>query len=632
MDNDKISQLAEMGFSQEQSKLALQLANGNLEDAIAYLFDEPIEQPPLPPNQQHTPTNENNNQIIKYQDSVQIKNPKDIPDFGPLTSEDLLPSVNSDILQSSSDNNQNNNNVDWDQFEHIEQQDVESVFDYPIGYEKNETDYIPVILPKFKISSQSVIIALVAIFSQISQLKDVLLSKNFEDYGFSENWFTHEASNEIEIPEGLNEKEYKLIIEIQKFIIFLTTNLSNRLFISGETFCKNLPNELINQENDDWEEILKKFIPNLKTLVENILNQDIDKLFYSKVESISGQTASLHNFILDSDNKGSSIQESFDKLFWDGPELVTLTNLSKIIIIQVNGDELSYEIPQPIQIEEMFYPGIYSNDISSIIKSMNEKKEKVKIERNQITNKLMSLNSFEGKRIKTVLQNSINYIKSINENEALADLTKLTKNINNESEYLNNKLLQLNSDYVRYEIRNHENVLKSMKDANLPIPKPYKLIGIIVSDSDYFYKSKLYNNNVENWVYFTPDDDRNRVLRYRSETMSFDQVQQVITDLSKNGSKSFLLIYAEEDEKDEEDEEVDEVDEIETPENLKQFFIKDNELVKEQVEKAKENDIEIEETEVNNSDNNKENDDVKLIDLDDDYIDDDDTNNNKENA
>ena len=43
MSDEKIKQLQEMGFSQEQAANALKVSNNVLEVAIAHLFGEPVE-------------------------------------------------------------------------------------------------------------------------------------------------------------------------------------------------------------------------------------------------------------------------------------------------------------------------------------------------------------------------------------------------------------------------------------------------------------------------------------------------------------------------------------------------------------------------------------------------------------
>ena len=66
--DDNIKKLTEMGFSEEQAVNALNITKNDVESAIAYLFEDPIE----------IDTPSTNDQLVPYNDSVNVLNPNDI--------------------------------------------------------------------------------------------------------------------------------------------------------------------------------------------------------------------------------------------------------------------------------------------------------------------------------------------------------------------------------------------------------------------------------------------------------------------------------------------------------------------------------------------------------------------------
>ena len=81
-----VSKLTEMGFSAEQAQKALKATNGDMEAAIAYLFEEPIEVSPPIGASNNTLNQPNRNH--KSVESVEIRNPMDVPDFSELQAQE----------------------------------------------------------------------------------------------------------------------------------------------------------------------------------------------------------------------------------------------------------------------------------------------------------------------------------------------------------------------------------------------------------------------------------------------------------------------------------------------------------------------------------------------------------------
>ncbi|RCK55739.1 UBA domain-containing protein RUP1 [Candida viswanathii] len=602
MTNDKIKQLKEMGFTEEQATDALKASNNDLQLAIGHLFGDPISQPPPA-----TVENKENTQIVPYSDTIQVTNPQDIPDFTLLgdnsssTAEwgdfqqDSLPGAyeqtqtNSRSREVANDGDDDDDDDDYDDYDdystnnrHIDSRNsepIETLYDIPLSFAR-EPDVSPAVLPRATATLQSCLLSLLVSLSQITEFKQVYLSKDL-NYGFHENWFNPNTELEIEVPEEYeDQKLYRFVVEVQRILGFLTA-ASKRAFISGENLYKSLPEDFVSDE-DEWEDVIKKFYAHLATGAKAILGQDLSPFFLVEVECNDEERTDLSILQIDFEARGTSLQEGFNSLFWSSDLNPVFTKIGSLLTVQVFGDEDSYQT-QPFEVPEFFYPGLYGKDYQSLIKKMDRKKLSSHKERSGITGRLMEFSSFEGKKIKKILQNSIDYFATTDEREAHDDLLKLTEKIKSESVILNERLKALSQEYLKMDTTKPENILEVIEKEELLVPEKYVLTGVILSDSEYIYRANdLTTTDEEEWLCILIDQAYDRVLNFRSEAMSFDAVQSFVLEETKLNNKQLVLFYTAESAL---------KGTAKLPKKLAEFFDKDNHLVVKQTQEAKTDEI-----------------------------------------
>ncbi|RLV92699.1 hypothetical protein JA1_003046 [Spathaspora sp. JA1] len=584
MDQSKITQLQEMGFSQTQAESALQQTNFDLESAIAYLLGEHIQPPPptspqpRPPPTSPLTSQPIQNQLIRYEDTVNISNPEDIPNFS------------TEFSNSSNNTMQSRNVYDYVNLENSVTDSSSSINPFSIYDHFNtlQRDGFtpPAILPfRLREPKNFLIPILMIIGSNLQKFNQELLSKEF-DYAYVENWYRSEV-RDVDVPDAFtaNKSSYRFFIEVQRVLGYLNHDLSKRLLIGGENLLNKIPNELFTI-SESSQEFIKKLYGYLIQECE-LMGVSLGPLFNSIVQDEEGNQVGLSIFQIESEVRGANISETLDNLFWNSEENIgsnTLSYVSPIFTIEMlNYDE--QEPVQPMQLEEFFYPGIYSREYVSLITSMSSKRLEIAKERSLISNRIMSLNSFEGKKMKNILQKTIEYLATTGkEPESHDDLSRLSDNLKQETIILNDKLRQLNQEYAQLDVNNHENILQSLcTDPTIqpapPLPEKYYLIGIILSDAEYLYKTTTYKTPGQDWVYFLATSGENNIVNdFRRELMDFESVNVFFTEATKTGD-SFTLVYASESS-------LMEQGEVEFGEKLAGFFQADNQYLEQEIVRA----------------------------------------------
>lgn len=569
MSDEKIKQLQEMGFSQEQAANALKASNNVLEVAIAHLFGEPVE-----PSQE----NKENTQLVPYNetDTVPISNPLDIPKFP--SYRDTPTSSNggwSEIQDDELIENYEDDDLADQWTNNSKQTSPETIFDYPLAFTRLK-EMPPCVLPKVTGTLQSCLISLVVTLSQIGELRNAFFSEEF-DYGFDENWYTPNTELTIDTPEKYKDNSlYRFFVEIQRIFGFLSP-ASNRSFISGQNLFKSLPDDFAD-DDDDWEDVIKKVQKYISLGSQSILGRDLAPFFLSQVECNGEETTDLTILQIDYEVRGLNLQESLNSLIWNSELNPVFTKLGQLLTIQMFGDDDDGFQAQSFEIPEYFYPGIFSATYQEIIEKMNQKKLNATKERSGITTKLLGFSSFEGKKIKKILQSSIDYLATTDSKEAHDDLKRLSEKVQDESLALNDRLKFVNQEYLKMDVKNPDNILEMIEREGLPRPERYYLTGVIISDTEYIYRAKNLTTTdfeKEDWLYIVIDlGQNNKVLEYRTETMSFDALQSFILEETKLNRRQLILNYVAESSL---------KDLVKLPEKLVEFFDKDNQLLVEQV-------------------------------------------------
>lgn len=565
----QIKQLCEMGVSQEQAEKALQLANNDFEVAIGYIFDGFPE--------------EKENEYVA------------ISPVGIYESE----------AERSVEADEEDEDDGYDEFI-----DEENIFDeVPIlraidhpavlprsaGFMENYVLPIVVVLNEFDAWRESVLSPHERIerselsgLSQLSKVKELPaenpdndrskptvteLTEVTDQYDFlsipyNPNWATKKSKTVSAL-----RSDSQFIYELQKIVGFLSP-ASKRQFVSAAALLESLPTDFKKDLSviEDHEDLIGKFYQTLSN------HLDIAYLFTSTVQDLSEESESnLQVIPIDLELRGDDLYKSLNDLFWSDNNLgnVALSKIAPLLTIHIHGDEEEY-LRQPFKLDEVLFPEIYHSKYSSVVTDMTTKKAGINKRRLSITSKLMQFNSFEGKKIKQIL---LQVQKVFGEDEeAFTDLGDLNESVKAQTADYMSQLDSLNKEYRKLDIFEQDNVIENVAIAKGSPLTPYNLIGIILSDTEYLYRSKRYTNE---WVYFSAGyDNQRKVISYNIESVDYETVKTHVMERTSNDFTNGLVLF------------YGSVDEFERkvdlgiPEYLGSFFAQDNEYLASLIKEA----------------------------------------------
>jgi hypothetical protein len=568
MEEAKIKQLMDMGFSREMASDALAKSGNDSERAVAFLFGEATEdnQPQEPMPASYNSTTDTANEMIKYEDTVAIRNPQDIPP--------LVPGGN--FMNYGESNLKEFETPDYGyQYDDFESNDS-SIFETGILEQRSnfvrQENTPPVILPTHANIIGNYLVPLVMMFSQLKRFEAILYENtSFDEWNYDQNWFKQKLV--IEPPQDSDVNTSIFHAELQRMIAFLS-DLSERAFITSDNlvlyFTHDVRSPMTYPSGEDIEECIKRFYITL-----NESNVKFDGLFKSVVESTTEEAKNdFYSFVIDSESRRANIYESLNSLFWTDDENIgniRFVEVAPVLTFQLYGDEDSYQV-EPFEIQEEFYPEIYSDKYAEMINNLHQQRKNITQERIHLTNDIMSINAFEGKIVRSFLTMSIDHLKSCGKEEESDDLQNLKTNIIDMRTDLTSKLGDLSAKYAKLDYTKYENILHHIDESNLPQPKKYILLGAIVSDTNYFFKSKMLKNNDEGWFFIRPIHSQSQssiIIDYAVESIDFEGVKAYISDHTKDAAKQVVLLYGRQDLYDEDIE-------IEYPAPIRKFFEQDN--------------------------------------------------------
>ncbi|KAK6463661.1 hypothetical protein DFJ63DRAFT_335183 [Scheffersomyces coipomensis] len=532
-----------------------------------------------------------------------------------------------DIETNSADNYDIHSGMNEELDDEDDEDEEDSIYEKVQNYARID-NFPPVILNQTATYLENYIIPLIVILSQYDKFKYQLLKPDHThfNYGYSKQWFQHDSDLSIDIPDqfktGESSLSYRFMIEIQRLFAFLLPDYSKRSFMSGQILLNQLPTEfnyeLNNDRIEDIEDLIKKFYHILNSEYDKVFKSETDQgfmhdLFTSTIESIrdddieeggggEGSSRSGISVIpIDYDTRSRDLFSTISSMFWNDEIMddesigsVRFDDISPIITFQLSGDDEGFQT-QPFKIDEYFYPELFSSKYIRLIREMNFKKKKLVESRNSLTQNILSFNSFEGKPIKKILNHSLEFLKTIHQDESdegeiVQDLTNLTDSIRHITTDLTTELHSLSSKNLQYDIKNCDQILKyiesNLDDHLSEMPKRYILTGVITSDTEYFYKVKTKKSQEEedvevevatlfDWVHVTCfTNGMKKVIDFTIDYIEFSSVQQAILQFSKDKRRQFVFIYIDE-------ESFNESYEFKLSDELNQFFKQDNENLEE---------------------------------------------------
>ncbi|CUM63368.1 uncharacterized protein PRCAT00000941001 [Priceomyces carsonii] len=568
MNHNEISKLTDMGFSEEQAVKALDITNNDVELAIAYLFEDPIE------------VNDPNDDQRKsqYESTIEILNPLEIPDLSSYDKVGLDEQnhfEHRDLPAFGSEGNYQQDVADED-----EDDDETSVYSMSNRLLRGDSEP-PTVLPSENGRYENYLIPALQILSQVDKFVLMWVPNAKFDFGNDKTWYNPNYITEVNVPDTIELSKvssYKFVVELERLLGYLH-GLSSRSFISSKRLLLNIPHAggVIHSRAEEFEDLFDKLYATLNKSHEAIFGSEkrITNLFNSVVQSVQDEVKnSMTVLTIDHEARTRTIYESLNAMFWTDEDTlgdINFVEIAPILTIPLFGDSGYGVGPGPFTLHEYFYPQIYSSKYSNLVVDMNKKRRDIVSQRNEISKEMMALNSFEGKRVPGFLQASISFLKG-KDSSAEEDLLGLQEQLLQEKSDLSEKLGRLNEQYLKLDITQYENIL-DMISSQQDQPEPYLLIGVILSDTEYFYKDKSRSTQDEDWIHFNAILSKNNEINdYLLETMAFEGVQQSVYDFSRDASKSMILIYAS-------SEIFNENIDIVVPEELQKFFDDDNKIL-----------------------------------------------------
>ncbi|CAK7895045.1 hypothetical protein CAAN1_10S02762 [[Candida] anglica] len=583
---DKIAQLVDMGFSPEQASKALKATNNDVENAIGYLFEEPIEVESKPP----LPSRHND------QDTIQVSNPLDIPDFSALqayrteqevnetdseqTPDELdineLHVVNERQLKGEEDD-EDEEEEGYDKDHPMEDSvsknlspsdsDDESIDDNVSLFDKVKTyefdSSIPkLIIPSNPLQKENYFIPFIIILSQITKFQSIVFDKQFEnkDYGWDKNWFNEGILNLL-IPTDINKEQvpsFKFVVELQRLVGFIAKNDSKRLLISDKNFYQTLPKEFKNLLNDTLliEEIIPKIFEILKENILKTINQKdieiakrfkelLDEIFtFEVVNEEEDQKNDVCHIDIESNLHHANLYESFNELVW-GNELeqlgqIMFSQLADVLTVSRIGDDQynSYygnQSNSKFEILEEFYPEIYSSEYVGTIVEMNKLRESLFSEKVELVKRINHMNFFEGKKLEKILDKT----SLILEGESKLDIDNFRQVLEGKKSFVNEEIEKIGQQFKESDITVPENVIKRIENEGHSL-KPYIITGIIHSNTEYCYRKR----GSKQWVsvkYIV----KNSKEVVDAECQVFDSFEDLKPRLHTNGTQTCVYVKGE---------------------------------------------------------------------------------------
>lgn len=551
-----VSKLTEMGFSAEQAQKALKATNGDMEAAIAYLFEEPIEVSPPIGASNNTLNQPNRNH--KSVESVEIRNPMDVPDFSELQAQEthtnqtdplhfehyeysgdgeVRPQFNEESRMAQGSNSSSSSlpdtrTEDLDvqmRSDRLASDDENSEPSTPSIHDDEEMmmtrskDTPPVILIDRVGSRENVMVPLLTILAQLPRFRDLVWGADLGPY--CDTWY--KGDDKIS-PE----------LELRRVIAYLS-GLGHRAFISSHGVIRSL------SEGGTYGLELDELVPKMYEALIHYASDSVamQNLLQSTVESVEEDIQNkMYLFEVDLEYRASTVYDTLNGLFWS-QDLQNLGNIrlketGNVLTVQFLGDDEHYEI-QPLDIDEEFYPQIYAKSHSDQLLNMHQQKLEVGQKRVSVTNKIMLWSSFEGKRVPLFLEQVTNYLKEQNDEETVDDILAIKTQTAEEVAMLNKELEHINQQYSQLDVTNPNNVIKTFGQDGREAPPSYVLAGVVFSDIEYYYRT-----TDGQWIYICYEtSNTGQVVGYSIEKREFFVLKEQIKQRSRDASMVITLVY-----------------------------------------------------------------------------------------
>lgn len=501
--------LVDMGFSPEQAAGALKSTNNDVNQAIAYLFDDPIvvDNPSetVPPDLGTYPdkVSDISPPSAEHFDTVEVRNPGQIPSFDRYSQ--WYDSDEDEVPATAATKGRIDNILDCERPEPSDTSD-ELLAVEPSVVVVRRAGYL-----------ENYVFPLLSILAQIPGVAEALLGP---------------------VDDLANPESVAYVRRVQKIVYYLSHFMeTRRLFVWGTDLIDVLPRDfkadLANKIETTEEVVLRYYESFTHHFKEAGCGDNVERILLSSVEAIEDNRLSgLYILELELEQRGLDIYHAMNTLFWlNGVGSYRYKLVAKVVTFHLVPDDETFSV-QPFSVMEEFRPHIYAEVTSSTLLEMSAAKEIHQDELRQVTTEVLQLNFFEGKRVGLLLEASINHLQ--NEAQPLADLEELRLQIATRVATNNQRQEELRLQIEACDCKNPVHV--EAKTGPLPV---YRLRGLILLDSEYYFTVG------SQWYYFREVlGAEYRVSDYVVRPMDFEDVQDDIRGHTAKSTGALTIVYA----------------------------------------------------------------------------------------
>lgn len=474
--DESIAQLLEMGFSEEKAEVALQLANNNVEDALAFLLnDEEPSRPDIEPltgpssDQNQRPEDEDFSSNVRTrvdqidssmsdflitkdeqdQDDMSYKFTNSSEQTGPNFSSDQLdqrapelpgrPTVHTHPSESKNIKEFIDADLKRTLSTFVDQQltpnsdDVE-VDEYNVFQDFSKhlrPDFLPpVVVPGMRNLLVAYFAPLIMILHEVTPFRNTVMEHDFHDYGFDKTWYETAVKSRTNSDLG---SPSKFIFENQILLAFLDGD-SERFFASIKSLLASLPSYFLEdlERIESVDELLtcvhNTYIAELKK-TNDLVSSRFETLFHCKFNPLNQPEVHASCFSIEFEQIRSNLYRSlYSIIIGENSERendIDITQFSDIITIPILPPDDMFSLPssQEMLIPETFHPQVYSKEHSQVYKDIMNHHAELVNKRHQVTRDKQMLTSFRGQKVVDALRASLEALNAeIDELSLKADL------------------------------------------------------------------------------------------------------------------------------------------------------------------------------------------------------------------
>ncbi|QBM89215.1 UBA/TS-N domain-containing protein [Metschnikowia aff. pulcherrima] len=473
VNDSQIEMLQEMGFLRQQASEALTVSGNDLNKAIAFLFGEDDGSSGAGTQQLPYDVEQGVNHIL---DSVNIQNPHDIPNFvglyasttpleevrhyeRPISDDSVAPSSDSLVNMHES---MKENMVDYPSVNLAPSSSSDSLEDAILNSLLNEEEY-----------PENIKTDLTNVPMILSKTRDVRC------------WvpllmiLAHSSAFAVPILELKSELPF--VQEVQKIVYFMHKfNESKRWYVDTDQLATFLGKQGPRGSYHEEEMVLG--------MIDYLMSQEpaLRPIFESMVQSLDEEIdKDLTVLEIDADSRGTTLYDTLNELFWQKDfeflGKIKYSSVAPIVTYQLVAD--SDTVCVPFLLQETIYPEIYSDKAEARVRDEIHSIKRAQMDYHTLNRKLMDFNFFEGKKIDGILSQTAAALHQTNPG-ASDDILGLAEQLKTcrLSEIQNQDRAKINASPERLTL--FENII-----ADLPNLRPYKLIGVIFSESRYFVRA-----------------------------------------------------------------------------------------------------------------------------------------------